>query len=259
MYYYRDLVEFSAHKLLAMFKSILAKSSIFVVVSAVAFLVLPSKASAREVCFTQYGGGETCVNVDEDSQIKVDKKILNPKSDQYEDHIKASGGSYPYKFSEGEKIEFQITVRNIGDVKLVNIKLTDVLPSFVKYKSGDGEKNKDGTEVEFDIGSLDPDEKETVEFTAKIASDGILPKDDRLCLTNIAKVKAIRDDDRDKKESAVDYANFCVELPKVLGKESIKVLPTTGGVEIDPEKLAILAIASGLMLVGFGIKRITSK
>jgi len=221
-----------------------------------AVVFMPIKvAEAREICFTQYGGGETCIDESEDSKLKVDKKIYNPKSGDYEDHIKAESGSNPYTFTEGEEIKFKFTVKNDGDVDLVDVEAEDILPSYLKYEGGDGDENDEGDKIGFDIGDLDVGESKTFEFTAEIADDGILPNDDMVCLTNIVKAEGKRKDHKDEKEEAVDYANFCIDLPEVLGKETIKVLPTTGGLKVTPEQLMIGSIASGLVLVGFGIKQ----
>ncbi len=213
--------------------------------------------AARE-CVQNYGGGETCV--DKDGDLEVNKKIKNPRTGDFEDHIKPSGGSNPYTFKASQTITFSIVVKNTGDIRIENIKLEDILPSYVKYRSGDGDGKNDNSKVVFDEFDLNPDEEEEFEFTAKVSSDGILPKDKRICLTNVAKAKGELEDSNEKVDDS-DSADFCVELPKVLGKESPKVLPRTGGSEDENrQKLAYMilagSISAGLVLVGFGLKKI---
>lgn len=222
-------------------------------------LLLPKKSEAKEVCYTQYGGGETCVDVEEDSELRVDKQIYNPRAGEWENHVKESGGSFPYKFEAEETIRFRIKVENTGDVRIEDIKTQDILPSFLKYRDGDGGGKNDDTRVEFDEFDLDPGQEETFEFRARVADDGVLPNDDRICLTNIAKAEGVREDDDDDEESDVDYANFCIELPEVLGKEAPEKLPVTGFFEPKgAQKILILSLSAGMVLAGYGIRKLAS-
>lgn len=230
--------------------------SAILIIAVLAITAMPSKASAKKECFTQYGGGETCIDIDEDGKLDVDKTVWNPESDDFEDNIKAS----EHKFSEGNKVRFRIRVKNTGDIRLENIELEDVLPSFVRYSSGDGDGKSDNTRVEFDEFDLNPGESEEFEFTAKVDFDGVSPKDSTVCLTNVARAEGEHKDDEDETESDSDFANFCVKTGKVLGKESPKRMPVTGGSEDQTMANLILAgaISSGLILVGFGLKKIAN-
>jgi len=216
------------------------------------FVMSVGKSYAKISCTTQYGGGETCVNVTEDAKLSVDKTIYNPKSGQYEDHVKSTGGSNPYVFGYNETIKFKITVKNTGDVKIKDINMYDALPTFLKYKSGDGDDRKDGKEVKFEVGDLEPGEEESYIFRAEIENGGISPNSDKICLTNMATAKGEREDNQ-KDEESVDYSNFCITLGKVLGssKEKITKLPTTGS-----EDFLIPAVSVGLILIGFGIRKL---
>jgi uncharacterized repeat protein (TIGR01451 family) len=213
-----------------------------VIMIAVTPMLFATQAKAEQ-CFTQYGGGETCV--DRDAKIKVNKEIYNPKTKDWEDHISSS----QYQFEADEKIRFRITVKNVGDIEIKDIRVVDVLPDFVSYKDGDGDKISKGKEVEFDKFDLEPGEDKDFEFRVKVASSGILPKDDKICLSNIAKAKGVRSDKESEKEDAVDYANFCIDLPSKSSKEKIKYLPKTG-FDFVP---AILS--AGLVIAGLGIKK----
>ncbi len=229
-----------------------------IIMAAMVITAMPTKALAKRECTPQYGGGETCV--EKNGDLEVDKKIKNPKTGDFEDHIKPSGGSNPYTFGANDTINFSIVVENTGDIRIENIKLEDILPSYLKYKGGDGDGKNDNTKVVFDEFDLDPGEEEEFEFTAKIGSEGILPKDNRVCLTNVAKAKGELEDSDDVVKDS-DDADFCIELPKVKGKESPKMLPRTGGSEDQSQKQManlILAgsISAGLILVGFGLKKI---
>lgn len=233
-------------------KNLLVRSAIISTIIAISFaFVNPEKTYAKEICFTQYGGGETCVNVKEEANIRVDKTIYNPSSDSYSDHVKAKGGSYPYIFKKNEKVKFNIKVENTGEVKLEDVEIRDILPTLYVYNSGDGDSRKDGAEAVFDIGDLKPGESEEVTFTAKISDKGILPNDSYICITNIVKAEGEREDDNDEEEKDVDYANYCVQLGKVLGKEAPKVLPVTGSQDV-----LLIAFSVGITLVGYGIRKL---
>lgn len=226
-----------------MYKNIALLTAVFVITAVSMLFAQNAKA---EKCVTIYGGGEKCVS--EDAKLKVEKSVWNPEKKDWQDHI----GSKEHKFDANDKIQFRIRVKNTGDVEIKDINLEDHLPSFVRYKDGDGEGKKDDTRVEFDKFDLKPGESKEFEFTAKVADDGILPKDDNICLTNVAKAEGKRADN-DKEEDAIDYANFCIELPKVKGKEAPKALPKTG-IDLIPG-----ALAMGLVFVGFGLRKLTKR
>ncbi len=231
-------------------------SAVIALLAIATVVISPSQANARRECFTQYGGGETCIDINDDAKLEVDKKIYNPKSRNYENNISREDGSNPYTFEKNEKIKFRITVKNKGDVTIENIKLEDIMPSILEYVSGDGDEKDDGQRVTFDKFDLDPDEEERFDFTAKVASTGIEPNEDSICVSNVAKAKGERKDNGDKEDDA-DYANFCIEMRKgrvLSSKERIARLPTTG--MIDVSTVLVGSTSLGLILLGFGLRKI---
>jgi uncharacterized repeat protein (TIGR01451 family) len=206
-----------------------------VLAGVVASVVLTGGVAAKEICFTQYGGGETCIEEDEDAKIDVDKKVSDKDGD-YENHLKSS----VHKFSAGDKVYFKIKVENKGDVDLRHVELKDELPDFVEfYEEIDGDADVNGSTVKFDLGSLDKGESKTVRFIAKVVDEDDLPVDDKVCLTNIAKAEGDRKDNDDEEKDS-DYANFCIDLPDVLGDETPTQLPKAGA----GMSLALAGIAS---------------
>jgi uncharacterized repeat protein (TIGR01451 family) len=213
------------------------------------------KSYAETECVEQYGGGETCIE-NKEGELEVNKEVYNPETGDWEDHIDGSD----YTFGESETIKFRISVKNVGDIRIEDINLEDILPSFVKYRDGDGDGKDDDTKVEFEDFDLNPGEKKTFEFTVKVDSD--LPNDDRICLTNIATAEG-EFENSDNNVDDSDYANFCLENGKVKGKESPKSLPVTGGsLDLNRQEMANLILAGsislGLILVGFGLKKIAN-
>lgn len=234
-------------------KAIIKRLFIFIVTVAM-FGVFSGTSYAKQICTSQYGGGETCVNVSDNPDIKVNKTIYNPKSGEYENDISSNKGSNPYIFGSSETIKFRITVKNVGDIEIKDINAYDSLPTFLVYESGDGDDRKDGKEVKFEIGDLKPGQEKSFTFKAKIENDGISPKSDKICLSNIATAKGKRADDLKKSEDSADYANFCITLGKVLGKSKAKItrLPTTGS-----ENVFALGLSVGLVLVGYGVRKLS--
>jgi uncharacterized repeat protein (TIGR01451 family) len=210
---------------------------------AAAALMLSATQVRAENCSPNYGGGETC---DRDAKLRVDKEIWNPEKKAWVDNI----SSKDYMFDAKDEIKFRIIVRNAGDMKITDINLEDQFPSYVRYLKGDGEGKNDDEKATFDEFSLEPGKSKTFEFYAKVAGSDILPKDSKICLTNIAEAEGEVNGDNDNKEEASDNAKFCIDLPNKK-KEKITRLPTTG---FD---FGLLGLSSGLVLVGFGIRKLT--
>lgn len=213
--------------------------------------------SAKEICTTQYGGGETCNTVDEPSEIKLDKRIYNPKDGIFIDSMVSSS----YKFGLDEIVTFQLKVTNDGEDNLKDVVIKDELPSGVRYKSYtsddvEGTPSVDGRNITFKIGDLNVGESKKVIVYAIYDNPSIVPEDSSLCLTNFGSANGY--DSEDNKVEAKDNADYCYVLPegKVLSGSIVvareltepKVLPTTG-----PE--SGLAVSGGLVALGLIIKR----
>ncbi|NCT55214.1 hypothetical protein GW755_00030 [bacterium] len=213
------------------------KNLILTSLIALGFLVTTSAVSARQVCFTQYGGGETCVNVEDNSDLDVEKLVSKEDiSDSYKDHLKSS----EHMFNAEDYVYFRIKVKNKGDVDLKDVKVKDVLPNFVKYDKTltDQDSDVNGNEVTYNIGSLNVGNDVVIKVRTKVVEEADLPADDKVCITNVAEAKGYRKDNN-KKESDSGYANFCIDLPAVLGTPT--QLPKAG-----PE--STLALIGALVL-----------
>ena len=213
------------------------KNLILTSLIALGFLVTTSAVSARQVCFTQYGGGETCVNVEDNSDIDVEKLVSKEDvSDSYQDHLKSSD----HMFNADDYVYFRIKVKNKGEVDLKDVKVTDILPNFVKYDKTltDQDSDVNDNEITYNIGSLNVGKDEVIKIRTKVVDESDLPADDKICVTNVAQAKGYRKDNS-KKESDSDYANFCIDLPAVLGTPT--QLPKAG-----PD--ATLALIGALVL-----------
>ncbi len=84
----------------------------------------------------------------------------------------------------GERVTFKITVNNPGDATLNNVKVTDVIPTGLKFDdnvTGDGTASFANTTFSVDFGSIAAGQSKTVEFTAQVLATG----DTTIC--NVAK------------------------------------------------------------------------
>lgn len=201
-----------------------------------------SSVSARQVCFTQYGGGETCVNVEDNSDLDVEKLVSKEDvNDSYKDHLKSS----EHMFNAESYVYFRIRVKNKGQVELKDVKVKDVLPNFVKYDKTltDQSAEVNGNEITYSVGSLKVGEDKVIKVRTKVVKEADLPADDKICVTNVAEAKGYRKDN-DKKESDSDYANFCIDLPAVLGTPT--QLPKAGP-ESTLAFLGALVLSAGVV------------
>jgi len=180
-------------------------------------LFFANLASAKE-CRTVYGGGEVC----ETGSISLDKKVFNPKAEQYWDNIAASS----YAFSPEEEVKFSLRIKNISDIKVDSVRLDDDFARLIDYMvyvssdKGDYEVEVKDNVIKFKFGDLDGKEELTVYFTARFKDVGELPVG-TTCITNVA--RAYSDEDN---LSDTDYASFCVKTDEA--KIVTEVTPDTG-------------------------------
>lgn len=221
--------------------------SLFLIIAGL--FLLTQTVDARE-CHSVYGGGEICENGD----LSLDKKVFNPKANEYWDNIANSS----YTFSPGEEIKFSLRVKNISDTEVTEAKLKDAFYNLSEYLeiisiSNDGVWPSDETEnmIRWSFGNLAEDEEVTVYFTAKVKAAEQIPAG-TTCLTNTATAYSHVDD-----ESNSDSASFCIAKPsgEILGESS----PETG---FDPswalffEGVALVGLAGLALSKARTIKKI---
>lgn len=180
----------------------------------VAVFLIPATALAD-----QYG------EVEVSKDISLDKKVKKPGTDEWVDNLFASD----YKYAPEQEIEFKITVANAGDRDLENIKLKDILPSYLNHVSGD---------LEYTF-NLSVDESRDFYIKARVVRIDELANDQGLyCLVNTA--EAWFNDQVDK-----DTTQICIEK-KVLGFVAI---PEAG----PAENRLILFGSTMLALAGWAL------
>ncbi|PIU03962.1 hypothetical protein COT44_00340 [Candidatus Shapirobacteria bacterium CG08_land_8_20_14_0_20_39_18] len=195
------------------------------------FVLLAKPVKATTVCETQYGGGETCKEV---NLILVDKKVFNPDQAKFVDNL----GINDLKFASGDEIRFKVIVKNISDVTLTNIKVTDILPDKLYFV--DGPVSWNDREMIFTIDNLNAGESKESEIRAKVVPAAQLPANEILCRTNFAKGEVNGQSDQDTSQA-------CFEN-KVLAQTT----PVTG------PSILPLAFLVSLMIVGLILNKKTA-
>jgi len=218
------------------------KTLIVLIISVFAFA---SVSYAKEICTTQYGGGQTCVNVDENSNLTIDKTIYNPDHKKYEDHVQADS----YVFTANEEVKFKISVENTGKVTYKKLVITDELPDFVEFVkfTGDdtGSISDSKRQLTWEFSNFKLGDEVTVEFTAKVVKDSLLPDSSGdMQTTNVARVEGTRNDNNEKDNNA-DYSRFYIRLPRV--KVAVTQLPEAGPTS--------WIFALGLIVVGLSTRK----
>jgi uncharacterized repeat protein (TIGR01451 family) len=204
-----------------------------------------SISDAKEICTTQYGGGQTCENIDEDADLNIDKTIYNPDHKKYEDHVQSDS----YVFTADEEVKFRITVKNTGDITYKNLVITDELPDFITFVefTGDdaGSISDNKRQLTWSFSNFKPGDEATVEFTARVVREDLLPDSaGDMQTTNIARVEATRKDNNETDNNA-DYSRFYIRLPRVSG--AVTQLPEAGPTS--------WIFALGLIMVGFSTRK----
>ena len=215
-----------------------------IVIILISIFAFTPNVIAKEICTTQYGGGQKCENVDENADLSIDKRVYNPDDREFENHVEAND----YVFSAGETVEFKITIKNTGDVTYKEVKLTDELPDFVEFKdfTGGDDGDYENGKITWKFKDFKKGDTETVKFTVKIVGAAKLPNDSgNMQLTNVTRVEGTRKDNGEKDKNA-DFARFYVAL-----KGKITKLPEAG---------AVSNVVAGLLIAaGFGIKGLVNK
>ena len=188
-------------------------------------------------CQPMYGGGEVC---NPGVKFTINKMVQRPGK---------GGGDFvnnlsvnDQKFGANQNVNFKIVVQNTGSATINNLTVTDTLPSFVDFVSGNGNFDKNTKKLTFNIATLEPGK--TLEFiiTARTFEDASLPTNQAVtCISN--NVSAVDSSGA----QANDSSQFCIEkfiavfpTPQVFSQIPPKSIPSTG-----PEMLPLIGLIPG--------------
>jgi uncharacterized repeat protein (TIGR01451 family) len=221
-----------------------------------------SQAFAGELlpsCHPIYGGGENCIST---GSIEINKTVQNPKDSKFVENL----GQNDPKYSPGQNIQFQITVKNSSGNNINNITIKDNLPRYVNCDfSGIGVCDNSNRVITININTLNRNEAHTMIIKGKIATlDKMQNEPQTFCLINQA--KAIQG-----KQSIQDNAQFCIQnnpKPTPIPTQPPASTTTKGGKQVfpasttqttpktGPEALSLASLLS-LAAAGFWLRRKT--
>lgn len=149
-----------------------------------------------------YGGG---IISPREGDVLIEKKVLNPASGIYVDHLSPTDPMY----HPLDIISFQIRVQNSGEEELSEIVLTDTLPDYLDYMSGPGEYDEENRQVNFTVDNIVGGASEVFEIKARISHQSTLSEDKNVvCPVNVVEAVAGERTDRDESQ-------FCIEKEQV--------------------------------------------
>lgn len=196
-------------------------------------------------CQVIYGGGEVCNN---NVQFAINKLVGIPSTSNFTDNLTVNDA----KYSAGQTIPFKIIITNTGSNKIGHIRVTDSLPQFLTWVSGDGSWDANSRKISFDINNLDAGRAQQFMINAKVVDNNQLPQDQgTICVVN--QVNALEDNG----STAADSSQVCITrqvttslpTPEVFTTVPPKKIPNTG-----PEMIPLLGlIPAGI--TGFALRR----
>ena len=100
--------------------------------------------------------------------IEIDKKVKDPETDEWVDDVTAYICIYDL-LCNGQSLEFQINVSNVGEISLTNVIVKDLLPEFLNFESSDVAPfsvSPDQREIEWHLGTISVDGYALIHFSA---------------------------------------------------------------------------------------------
>lgn len=168
--------------------------SLFIVRSAAA-------QSQNNGCQSIFGGGATCL---QSGSLVIDKKIRNPQTDQFVDHLNITDPRY----APDQTVVFQVTLRNTGNRALEDITVTDTFPQYVSFSKGPGEFDKAQNTLIFAFNKLEGGQSRSFTIEGKVASaQSIQATGGVTCVVNQARGEKDRNVSTDNTQFCLQTAN----------------------------------------------------
>jgi len=224
----------------------------------------PGLATAQELlpsCQPIYGGGENCIPTE---NIEINNTVQNPQTSKFVENL----GKNDPRYTPGQKIQFQITIKNTSSNKISNITIKDNLPRYVECDNSEiGICDNSAKTVTINIDKLNRNEARALTIKGKIAAKEKLQNEpETVCLINQAKATM-------NKQSIQDNAQFCIQNnpePTPTQPATSNNTITKGGKQVfpastaqttpqtGPEALSLISLIP-LAATGFWLRRKTDK
>jgi len=177
-----------------------------------ATFIFAARVSADAGQYGQYGQYEPSTP---SGSMSIDKTVSHGEQTkggitQYVDNYIAEDP----RFTAGQKVYFQIKVKNTSNVTLKNIQLQDILPAYLDPSEGPGNYNPDSKTISWSYPELKAGEGKIENVVGIVVDQSRMPADKGLfCVSNKSTVKADNVYDEDS-------AQFCIEK-QVVGAKAV--------------------------------------
>lgn len=171
--------------------------------------------SSPSSCQYVYGGGQTCI---QKGKVILNKTIQHPESAKLVDSLSITDA----KLLVNQTVTFHLTLTNTDKKIINNITVTDTIPQYLTFVSGDGKLDEIKNTVSFTIDKLNPGEAKTHllrMIVAPIVQSS--PAQDTTCTINQAKATYAENN------ISQDNVQFCIDT-RILGEQTVSQTPATG-------------------------------
>ena len=217
------------------------------VVLILTILAIPASVHAGTSQYGQYGGGAPSYSIVIDKMVAIKGGATKGGQPVFVDNLTPSDARY----IPGDRVEFQVKIRNTANINLTNVQVQDILPDWLDAAEGPGSYNGATRTITWSYPQLLAGEERIERVVAQVKPQQELPADKGLmCMNNKAVVSANNAYDE-------DTAQLCVE-------KQVTMVTTKGGQPItqNPEAGAPLLIIGALNLLALGagirIRKLTS-
>lgn len=161
-------------------------------------LIFSNQVKASGGCVPVYGGGVECPRA---GQVLIDKKVLNPATNQFVDNLTPADP----KYRPEQIVTFRLIVKNSGDQTLDTISVNDNIPQFVDFMSGPGSFDANTRVLTFTVNNLTAGASSQFDLKARVVHPAVLPAEKNIiCPLNVATAATGELSDRDESQ-------FCIE------------------------------------------------
>lgn len=168
-------------------------SSLFVLTG----LIFSPIAAAQNGCTPLFNGGQTCI---QHADFSINKTIKEPGTNAYRENLTATSNY----FAPDQILNFRITVKNTSNNTIENVTVTDTLPGYTSYISGDGKFDFNTKLFTAMIAKLDKGQSKNIAFNVKVLPMQQIPGSPTpLCITNQATAAQ-------GNRFSADNATFCI-------------------------------------------------
>ena len=184
--------------------------------------------------YGQYAGGAPSTSIMIDKTVSRGEETKGGIT-QYVDNYAATDP----RFSAGQKVFFQIKVKNTSNVTLKNLQVKDILPSYLDASEGPGAYDANTKTISWTYPELKAGEEKIEKIVGVVVDQSRMPQDKGLfCVSNKSTVNANNSYDE-------DAAQFCIEK-QVIGAAQVPTACPEYGILVTA--LSFAGLGAGIYL-----------